>query len=170
MWQKLGISVAAKPAAPVRSKMMLSESRTVQIPIFRYFLSFAVVVETWNQRAFKIQIHGTNWLGRKARTDFSTLLHHLQVQGNILLEFTIRIFDTKHKMCLDMPICHRKWCQAILAKVHRFNWLTIELGELLYFCRSVLKIKYFSWNSACCYSTNACSVWSNHVECGCSGR
>jgi hypothetical protein len=65
------------PGAPVRSKMILDESRTVQIPIFRCFLSFAVVVETWNQMDFKIQIHGTNWLGRKARTDFSTSLHHL---------------------------------------------------------------------------------------------
>ena len=44
MWQKLGISVPARPGAPVRSKIILHESRTVQITIFRCFLSFAVVV------------------------------------------------------------------------------------------------------------------------------
>ncbi len=34
------------PGAPVRSKMIFHESRTVQIPIFRCLLSFVVVVET----------------------------------------------------------------------------------------------------------------------------
>jgi hypothetical protein len=46
MSQQLLIEVPARPGAPVQSKMILYESRTVQIPIFRCFLSFAVVVKT----------------------------------------------------------------------------------------------------------------------------
>jgi hypothetical protein len=55
MSQQLRIEVPARPGAPVRSKRILHESRTVQIPIFRCFLSFAVVVKTRNQMAFKTQ-------------------------------------------------------------------------------------------------------------------
>ncbi len=40
------VDLHSGPGAPVRPKMILHESRTVQIPIFRCFLSFAVVVET----------------------------------------------------------------------------------------------------------------------------
>ncbi len=40
------VDLHSGPGAPVRPKMILHEPRTVQIPIFRCFLSFAVVVET----------------------------------------------------------------------------------------------------------------------------
>ncbi len=60
MGQELGISVTARPEALVRSKIILHEPQTVQITVFRCFLSFAVVVMTGNQIDFKIQIPGRN--------------------------------------------------------------------------------------------------------------
>ncbi len=73
--------------------MILHESILSRYPFSGVFLRLQLSLRLVIKWLSKYKIHCTNWLLRNARTDFSTLLHHLKfTHGLIITLIVVKIF------------------------------------------------------------------------------